>query len=272
MSSNAAEPGSPAAPPDGVLARRDGSALVLAINRPHAGNSIDLPTARALGQALDRHAGACDLRSIIVTGAGGRFFCTGGDVKRYRAFRDADDLNETFDAIRALLGRIERLELPVIAAIDGHALGGGVELALACDLRIAGPQASLGLPQARMGIVPGWDGVERLVRTVGRATAMRVLLGGERHDAQGARALGLVDVACDSGSALDAALDFCRALDDKSRASILEIKRLVTACIDTPGEVRAMTREAFARLWFGADHREAQRAAAEKHSPRVARD
>lgn len=247
-----------------MLARREGSTLVVAIDRPHAGNSIDLQTAQALGQALDLHAGASDLRSIIVTGAGGRFFCTGGDVKRYRAFTSTDELNETFDTIRALLDRIERLEVPVLAAIDGHALGGGVELALACDLRIAGPNASLALPQVRMGIVPGWDGIERLVRTVGRATAMRVLLSGERLDGQAARALGLVDVACDTDSALDTALAFGRSLDDKSRASIVEIKRLVAACTEVSAGVRELTRDAFARLWFGADHRETQRAATAK--------
>lgn len=276
MSSNVTETDHPEAggpgASAGVLARREGSTLLLAIDRPHAGNSIDLPTAQALGRALDRHADAGDLRSVVITGAGGRFFCTGGDIKRYRAFNRAEDLNETFDAVRALLDRIERLALPVIAAIDGHALGGGVELALACDLRIAGPNASLGLPQVRMGIVPGWDGIERLVRTVGRATAMRVLLSGERHDAQAALALGLVDIASDDVSALDAALAFCRTLDDRSRASIVEIKRIVSACDCAPGQVREMTREAFARLWFGADHREAQRAAAAKEPPRFARD
>src|SRR5690606_10641483 len=113
MSSSVTERGAPGASV-GVLARREGSTLVVAIDRPHAGNSIDLQTAQALGQALDLHAGAGDLRSIIVTGAGGRFFCTGGDVKRYRAFTSTDELNETFDTIRALLDRIERLEVPVL--------------------------------------------------------------------------------------------------------------------------------------------------------------
>jgi enoyl-CoA hydratase len=115
-----------------------------------------------------------------------------------------------------------------------------------------------------MGIVPGWDGIERLVRTVGRSAAMKLLLGADQHDAHSACALGLVDIACDTGTALDAALAFALSLDDKSRDSIIEIKRLVRASVDTPGEIRALTREAFARLWFGPDHRAAQSAAARR--------
>jgi len=250
-----------------VRSGQHGSALVLSIDRPQAGNSIDLETALALDRQLARCARLPAIRSVILTGAGGRFFCTGGDVKRYRSFVDADELDRTFDAVRAMLDRIERLPVPSIAAIDGFAIGGGVELALACDLRIAGPDAQLGLPQVRMGIVPGWNGIERLVRTVGRSTALRILLGGDRHRADEALALGLVDMVARQGSALDAALAWAGQLDDKSPASIREIKLLVRASLEQPGQGRALAREAFARLWFGADHREAQQASAAKRPP-----
>jgi enoyl-CoA hydratase/carnithine racemase len=258
MSSNATE----------VLSARHGSSLLLTLNRPHAGNAIDPDTARALDRELDRCATEAGIRSVVLTGAG-RFFCTGGDVKRYRRIADPAQLNEAFDAIRALLDRIEHLEQPVIAAIDGFAIGGGVELALACDLRIAAPSAEIGLPQARMGIVPGWNGIERLVRTVGRSTAMRILLAGTRYRAEEALALGLVDDVPAAGSALDAAMAFAAGLDQTSPSSVREIKRLVAASIDLPcGDARSMARDAFAALWFAADHREAQSASAEQRPPR----
>lgn len=253
-----------------VRERRVGSALVLTLSRPEAGNSIDLDTARALRRALDACRGDRGVRSIVITGDGSRFFCTGGDVKRYRALQDVAELARVFGTVRDLLDQIEALDQPVIAAINGYAVGGGVELALACDIRIAQASARLALPQAKLGIIPGWDGIERLVDTVGRSAAMMILLSGRQYPAAEALAIGLVDeVAQEGTTALDAALACAAEFDSAAPMSIGATKRTVLHCLRSPRTTaRAFAADTFGELWFSADHREAEAAFIEKRAPR----
>jgi enoyl-CoA hydratase len=243
---------------------RVGGALVVTLDRPAAGNALDAATIAALRAHLDAAAADPALRCIVLTGSG-RFFCAGGDLKAYRALTDAAALEQVFGAARSLLHAIEAHPLPVIAAIDGYAIGGGAELALACDLRVAGEGASLGLPQLRLGIIPGWDGMERLASLVGRGTAMRLLLTGERLRAEAALALGLVDIA--APVALDAALDIAGGLDRAAPLAIRGAKAAMRALSLPRAEARDAAAAIFARLWFTEDHREAERAFAEKREP-----
>jgi enoyl-CoA hydratase/carnithine racemase len=264
----AAHAGAAVPVPVPVLSRREGSCLVLTLDRPGAGNSLDYETLQALRRELARGAADPAVRSIVLTGSGEKFFCTGGDVKRYRQLADAEQFNQVFDVGRALLDQIESLDKPVIAAINGYALGGGLELALACDLRFAHASAQLGLPQSRLGIIPGWNGVERLLRTVGRAPAMRLLLTGERIASTQALAIGLVDEVV-QGAVLPAALAFCAGLDQAAPLSLAALKKTVTATLSLPrADARAVARELMAELWFTADHKEAEAAFAEKRLPR----
>lgn len=244
---------------------RAGGALVLTLDRPAAGHALDEALIAALRARLDAAASDAALRCVVLTGSG-RFFCAGGDLKAYRDLEDAAALERVFGAARALLDAIEAHPLPVIAAIDGFALGGGAELALACDLRVAGEGASLGFPQLRLGIIPGWDGMERLAGLVGRGSAMRLLLTGERLAAGPAQALGLVDVV--APVALDAALDVAARLDRAAPLAIRGAKEAMRALSLPRDGSRAAAAAIFARLWFTEDHREAERAFAEKREPR----
>ena len=158
---------------------------------------------------MDRAETGCDY--LVVTGAGVRFFCTGGDLKAYRAISTPTELAETFAVVRGLLDALEAHPLPVIAAINGYALGGGAELALACDLRFATAAAKIGLPQAKLGIIPGWNGSARLMRAVGYAKAMRMLLTCEQLSAAEALADGLLDGVTD-GDVVDHAVGFLAGL------------------------------------------------------------
>lgn len=239
-------------------------ALILTIDREQAGNSVSRDTAQAMREALGASAGRTDLRGIVVTGAGDRFFCSGGDLKAYRAISSPEELAETFAVVRGLLDDIETHRLPVIAAINGYALGGGAELALACDLRFAVAGAKFGMPQARLGIIPGWNGAERLMRAVGYARAMRMLLTCEQLDAEAAVAAGLVDAVAEDGDVVEYALEFLAGLPAAPLA-VLAIKQALGAAAH--GDGRATGEALFEELWFSEDHREAERAFAEKRLP-----
>ncbi|MCP3417940.1 enoyl-CoA hydratase/isomerase family protein [Bradyrhizobium brasilense] len=242
---------------------------MLTISRPQAGNSIDTPTALQLDQTLRRHRRNRALRAVIVTGAGGKFFCTGGDLKAYRSLKTKAQLSSAFGRVRKLLTAFESFPLPVIAAIDGYALGGGLELALACDLRFASSEAKLGFPQSRLGLIPGWNGAQRLVELVGRSRAVKLLFAGETIGAADALRLGLIDELSDGRSAEQQALDFVKRLEPVAPLSLGATKSVALAAtrLDSRAAERAATK-AFEQLWFTRDHREAEAAFVEKRTPR----
>jgi enoyl-CoA hydratase/carnithine racemase len=256
MSSNATRPP--------VRAEERSGVLVVTIDREEAGNSVSLGAAQAMRAAFRDVEGRTDLRGIIVTGAGERFFCSGGDLKAYSSISTKAELAATFGAVRDLLVEMEDHQLPVVAAINGYALGGGAELALACDMRFADKNARIGFPQSRLGLIPGWNGTERLVRTVGRSEAMRMLLTAQRLTAAQAASKGLVDEVSEGQSVLEHAVAFLAGLPAAPLA-VSSVKRAVRAASQpAAGEATAAI---FEKLWFTDDHREAEKAFAEKREP-----
>ncbi len=245
-----------------------GTARLLVIDREAAGNAISAEVIEALAAALARREADRVARAAGSASAGERHFCTGGDVKQYRALRTAAELEAAFSRAREVMDRLEALPMPVIAAIDGLALGGGAELALACDVRIASASARIGFPYVRLGLMPGWNGTERLLRVCGHARAMDLLLTGETLDAPGAERAGLFTRVAPAGSAVDAALAYAAELERTAPLSAPAIKRTLRAAWARPGpEARAEASEAFEALWLSADHREAEAAFAEKRPP-----
>lgn len=173
------------------LERTDAAAL-LTINRPDKLNALNLQVLRELDLAITQLSGDPSLRCLIITGAGEKAFVAGADISELAA------LGPTSAATHArrgqlLLDRLATFERPVIAAINGFCLGGGLELALACDIRIASEKAVLGLPEVSLGLLPGFGGTQRLPRVVGRGKAMELILSGERIDAAEAHRIGLVE-------------------------------------------------------------------------------
>ena len=251
-----------------VTRERHGDVLVVRLNRPEHGNAINLELAQQLSSVVTDCASDRSLRALIITGTGARFFCSGGDVKAYAKVESAAELTRIFDLIRDLLDAIEALPCPVIAAINGYAVGGGAELALACDLRVMDCAAQIGFPQSRLGIIPGWDGIERLVALIGRAAATRLLLTGTRISAEAALSVNLADEVAPAGASLARALALAHTVAETAPLSLAALK---TALRDASyGDIqgaRMAARDAFARLWFTADHKEAERAFAEKRKP-----
>ena len=170
----------------------DDDVAIMKINRPEVLNALDKEVAAELYTEIEI-AGADDkIKVIIITGAGERSFCAGGDI-RYVANIDPIEAERYATFMHGLLNKIENLEKPVIAAINGYALGGGCQLALACDIRIASSNARLGQPEVTIGIPPGWGGTQRLSRIVGPAKAKELIYTGKMITAKEAERIGLVN-------------------------------------------------------------------------------
>ena len=166
--------------------------LILTLNRPEARNALNSKLLQELELAIDEASLSADLRVLLITGGGDRAFCAGADLKE-RLTMSESEVRSFLSAIRRLFVKIEELSLPVIAAINGFALGGGTELALACDLRVAVADATLGLTETRFAIIPGAGGTQRLPRLIGIPLAKELIYTGRQLSAQEALAKGLVN-------------------------------------------------------------------------------
>ena len=179
-----------------LLVEEDTGVATLTLNRPEVMNSFNFSLLHALRDQIESFRFRRDLRVIIITGSGERAFCSGADLKE-RATLGPDQVREYIYTIRNLFTSIEELNKPVIAAVNGIALGGGTELSLASDIRIASSNASMGLTETRLAIIPGAGGTQRLPRLVGKGKAKELIFTGQRIDAQEALKIGLVNKICD---------------------------------------------------------------------------
>ena len=192
---------------DLLLAEETYGILQLTLNRPQVMNSLNFALLHALREKIDAVRFQADIRVVIITGAGEKAFCAGADLKE-RAALAPEQVKEYIFTIRNLFTSIELLNKPVIAAVNGIALGGGTELALASDIRIASMDATMGLTETRLAIIPGAGGTQRLPRLVGKGKAKELIFTGRRIDAREALEIGLVNKIC----APDALLDECRSM------------------------------------------------------------
>ncbi len=191
-----------------------GSVATITLNRPQVLNAIDACMLEALEQALHAMENNPDVRVVIIAGMGEKAFCTGADLKHIRSIQGAEKRRFIERAYR-VLERIASSPLPFIAAIHGFALGGGLELAMACDLRIAEKSACLGLPEMALGSVPSFGAVQRLPLLVGQGVAMEMLMLGNRLSADEARQYGLVNQVVANGSAKSAAQEMASTLSER---------------------------------------------------------
>jgi enoyl-CoA hydratase/carnithine racemase len=231
----------------------DGVAM-LVIDRPGARNALALQTMDELDEALET-VRVQRARVLVIRGAGDKAFCAGGDIKELEAMRTESEAAAMAHRMRATLDRIPQLALPVIAGLNGDALGGGAELAIACDFRIAAEHARIGFPQITLGIMPAWGASERLASLVGRARALAILLGGQPIAAPEALQLGLVESVV-SSSKFDARLrDVAGEIAEAPPAAVAGIKSAVNAVRPHRSpELEDMAVDAFARTWSDPAH------------------
>ena len=247
------------------MTERAEGVVVLTLNRPERRNAIDPALRDALAAALDAAATDPAVRGIVLTGA----FCAGGDLDRFDDLHDARAYRHASHRLTDLIESIERLEKPVVAAIDGVAVGAGLTLALACDWRVGAPTARVLFREGRIGLVPTHGGLTRLVKLLGLARAKEVLLGGDDLDAEAARAAGLLSELAPSADALPAvARARVERMLGRAPLSFAAAKRLlhVAADVDQRSGVLAESLAQTALLQ-SEDHREGLAAVRERREP-----
>jgi 3-hydroxypropionyl-coenzyme A dehydratase len=176
-----------------------GDIAILRINRPEALNAMNLDVISELSKMIDIVAADESIKALVITGAGERSFCAGADIS-YMVNIDPMQAEKYATSAQDVINKIDRLEKPVIAAVNGFALGGGCELAMACDIRIASSNAKIGQPEVTIGIPPGWGGTQRLMRLVGPAKAKELIFTGKMITAEEAYPIGLVNKVINLGS------------------------------------------------------------------------
>lgn len=252
----------------GVRVEREGALAIWTLDRPDRRNALARATVRELGRLAREAALDRSLRAIILAAAGDQAFCAGADLKERQGMVE-EEVRDFLALYRSSFGAIDVLPVPVVAAIEGVAFGGGLELALACDFRVASPRAQLGLTETSLAIIPGAGGTQRLVRAVGAARAKELIIFGRRLSAQDAHALGLVNlVASPDERALDAARRFIAPLLEAAPIAIAAALEAVDAASDLAlEEGLSVERRCYERTLASKDRLEALAAFAAKRKP-----
>ncbi len=250
-----------------IRVERRGAVEVWTIEGEARRNSITTALVSALNANLGRASGDRALRCVVVTGAGDKAFCAGADLKE-RARMSAEEVHAFHGGLRGALRGIEAAPQPVIAALNGAALGGGLELALACDLRVAADTAVVGLPEVSLGIIPGAGGTQRLARLVGVARAKDLVLTARRIGAAEALAMGLVSRVAPAARLLDEALALAEQVARNAPVSLRQAKRAIDGGFHLPLEEALDLENRMYQDCLGTKDRvEALRAFAEKRPP-----
>ena len=249
---------------DRLLLEREGAMAWITFNHPKALNALTVQTFEGLHALLDELEGDASVGVLLLTGAGEKAFVAGGDIG-FLADLDAEGARQFALQAQRLFERIEAFPKPVIAVINGYALGGGCELAMACDLRIAAESAKFGQPEVKLGIIPGFAGTQRLARLVGKGKAKELIFTGEMITAPEAQRIGLVNQVVADADLLAAARATAERMLDKSPSAIALAKEAIENGLEMEF-VRASRYEAdlFALCFTTDDCREGIRAFLEK--------
>lgn len=248
-----------------LLSQREESILTLTINRPQSLNALNTQVMMALSETFLQLSDDAELRGVILTGSGDKAFVAGADIKGF-------EFDEKASADLGRLGhdtfaRIENFHVPVIAAVNGFALGGGCELAMACHMRVASAHARFGQPEINLGIIPGYGGTQRLPQLIGKGRALELLLTGDMIDAAEAHRIGLVNHVVDSGEEVAKAKEILAKISAKAPLAATAIIQTVNRHFyDYQGGLEAELK-AFGQCFATDDAREGVTAFIEKRKP-----
>lgn len=241
---------------------------LVTINRPEVRNAISLATMDELNQVLDNIEKDSTIRAVILTGSGDKAFVSGGDLKEFEDLVSIEDGRRMSYMMKRVLGRLENLEVPVLAAINGVAYGGGSEVALACDYRIASNNAKIGFLQVKLAIMTSWGGGPRLARLVSRSKALALLTTGDILTAKQAYEYGIVDQVVEQSELLNTAKKMAAKIAANAPLAVKYAKKLLNDQreMSFQGALNYET-ELFSILWASGDHHEAVKARHENRKP-----
>ncbi|MFN2498176.1 MAG: enoyl-CoA hydratase/isomerase family protein [Pyrinomonadaceae bacterium] len=252
---------------DSIIEERRGSIAIVTLNRPEKLNALSRDTIAALGDAFTSFENDAELSAVILTGSSDRAFSAGTDLSEL-IHVSADQATTVAERGQQLCNQIEQTPVPVIAAVNGIAAGGGCELALACHLRIATPNAQFSLPETNLGIIPGYGGTQRLSRELGRARALELLLTSGRINAQDALRVGLVNRIVNASDLLTSAEALAHEIAQLAPLAIRACLQAVVHGTELPlEEGLALEAKLFAGLFATNDMREGIRAFLDKRRP-----
>lgn len=241
-------------PPLLVELGRDGVA-VLTFNRPEAHNALTFEAMYAFAEAVEQLHQWLDLRAVVITGAGDKAFCSGADLVELAHYPTTEDARRMITVMGDALLRLEDLPVPVIAGINGYALGGGSEIAVACDLRLADDKTRLGFVHIRLAVTPGWGAGQRLLRLVGYSRALDLFISGRIVHADELLGLGLVNRIVETGTAAAHALTLAQRIATEPPEAVRAMKQLLRAGLVTPyEEALKLERDLFPPLWDSEPH------------------
>ncbi len=249
-----------------IRVERDGRVAVVTIDRPEKRNALNAAVRAELMEAVDALADDDEVRVAVLRGAGEKAFVAGADVSEF-AERTAAEQREVYRH-RRVYDAVADFPKPIIAAVHGYCLGGGSELALACDLRVADTTARFGQAEIRIGLIPGAGGTQRLARLVGPGQAMRIALTGDFVDAEEAHRIGLVEFLVDEGEHVEKAVELAERMARWSPVSLRLVKKSIRAAMETPLSAGLeYEKELFLAAFASDDGREGVEAFMEKRDP-----
>jgi enoyl-CoA hydratase len=252
---------------ENLLTERDGAVLIVTIHRPAVLNALNAATLSELSQVFDDVARDAAVRVVVLTGSGERSFVAGADINELARQTPVGGREHARHG-QALFTRIERLGKPVIAAVNGFALGGGCELAMACTIRLAADSAKFGQPEINLGLIPGYAGSQRLPRLVGRGRALELLLVGNPISADDAWRIGLVNRVVPAASLTSEARALAQTLAAKAPIAVRYILEAVAGGLEMPlADAQDYEATLFGLVSTTEDMREGTRAFLEKRKP-----
>ena len=250
-----------------LIYRREEGIGILSINRPKALNALNTNLLTELNRAIDMACKDNEVDVLVITGEG-KAFIAGADISEMKSMM-AEDARDFSKLGNALFRKIELMEKPVIAAVNGFALGGGCELAMGCDIRIAGEKAKFGQPEVSLGITPGFGGTQRLSRLVGIAKAKELIFTGRIIDAEVAEKIGLVNEVVPQEELMDRAMEMAKKISSASKSAIKYSKAAINRGFETDIETGLdMEMDLFALCFATFDQKEGMEAFLQKRKPK----
>jgi enoyl-CoA hydratase/carnithine racemase len=250
-----------------LTVERDAGVAVIMLRRPTQLNALGTAVIAALDEAITTVSDDPAVRVVVISGEG-KAFSAGADIKEFGALAGPLDFRAFIERLETVLRRLERLPKPSVAAVNGIAFGGGLELALACDLRVVDEGARLGVPEIKLGLLPGAGGTQRLPRIVAPAVAMQMLMTGDPVDAAEAHRIGLANEVAPAGTAVERALAVARTLAARAPLALAAVKRLREAWALPLDVALDHERETVATLFASGDRVEGTAAFVEKREAR----